>query len=72
MTIYTISNDSRLFEIVENSNVGDIIQVITNNQLGVRIYKVVVKEGKKGITTISNIDMLVEDAEKNLNDHVKK
>lgn len=51
-----------LYDIFEKSNVGDIVEYITNNQLGLRIYEIILNQfNQKIIKEIGNIDGLYND-----------
>jgi hypothetical protein len=60
---YTVYDGSELIEQLEESEVGDIISLIPNNQQGYVKYKVVLEEdGEKGLLVIDNYDMQMQES----------
>ena len=59
---YTVYDSSELIEKLEESEVGDIISLMPNNQEGYVKYKVVLEDdGEKGLNVIDNYDMQMQE-----------
>jgi len=56
----TMFNYNNLDKILRDNNVGDIITYVTNNQMGLRIYKIIRDNNKKTIKEIGDILGLYE------------
>jgi hypothetical protein len=57
--LYTVyeGNESKLQELLKEANVGDLIEYITNNQMGYKKYIVEIDENKeKYLKTIEDYD----------------
>ena len=64
---FTITDDEDFFEelpkILKKSKLGDIINYLTKNQLGVKTYEVVMDKNKKNINQIGDCYGLFSDPE---------
>lgn len=60
-THYWFEGNDNLQEIIDNANVGDYIELITNNQMGWELLEVVRVSGKKQTVVVKTMYDIMEE-----------
>lgn len=74
MTNYQVSEEFEVYTLIHQTYVeyGDTIQLITSNQLGQKLYKVINENGNKSLFIVASADISEWDTDYNYSDEIIK
>jgi hypothetical protein len=74
MTNYQVSEEFEVYKLLHQTYVeyGDTIQLITSNQLGQKLYKVINENGNKSLFIVASADISEWDTDYNYSDEIMK
>ena len=74
MTNYQVSEEFEVYTLILQTYVeyGDTIQLITSNQLGQKLYKVIIENNHKSLFIVASADISEWDTDYNYSDEIIK